>query len=233
MAKETFIIYKSFYKPISCLSDKQLGRLFRAIFRYNLGEVVDVEEDIRMAFGFFKNQFDLDEAKYQAKIVRDVENGRKGGNPNLKQGQANQSYEGKMGKKRKITQENPGLTPLNPPQPINDNDNVNENDNVIKEKTTKKEKRTYVVFQRPTLEEINAYLEEKGYTHTDAEKFFDFYESKNWMVGKNKMKDWKASVRNWERTEKERCVKDKKADMSAGVILQDDRDKWKNEKKSW
>ena len=35
----------------------------------------------------------------------------------------------------------------------------------------------------------------------DPEKFIDFYESKGWMVGKNKMKDWKAAVRTWERSE--------------------------------
>lgn len=65
MGKESFIIYTSFYKPISILSDKQLGRLFRAIFEYQLSGVVDVEEDIRMAFEFFKNQFEIDECKYR------------------------------------------------------------------------------------------------------------------------------------------------------------------------
>lgn len=65
MGKESFIIYTSFYKPISILSDKQLGRLFRAIFEYQLSGVVDVEEDIRMAFEFFKNQFEIDESKYR------------------------------------------------------------------------------------------------------------------------------------------------------------------------
>jgi hypothetical protein len=36
----------------------------------------------------------------------------------------------------------------------------------------------------------------------DAEAFIDFYESKGWFIGKNKMKDWKAAVRTWERTER-------------------------------
>ena len=63
MGKDTFIIYKSFYSPISALSDKQLGRLFRAIFEYNISGVVSVEADIEMAFKFFKNQFDLDNDK--------------------------------------------------------------------------------------------------------------------------------------------------------------------------
>lgn len=81
MGRESFIIYTSFYKPISKLSDKQLGRLFRAIFRYQLDGVVEVEEDIEMAFAFFVNQFEIDESKYQCKVERNRENGRKGGAP--------------------------------------------------------------------------------------------------------------------------------------------------------
>ncbi len=78
--KDSFLIYKPFYKPISRLSDKQLGRLFRAIFKYQLGEEVTVEEDIEMAFEFFKNQFEIDELKYQGIVERNRNNGRKGGN---------------------------------------------------------------------------------------------------------------------------------------------------------
>ena len=129
--KESFLIYTSFYKPISILSDKQLGRLFRAIFKYHLGEVVNVEEDIRMAFEFFKNQFEIDESKYQAKIKRDVENGHKGGNPNFKKGKTNPYYKDN----KKITQDNPGLCKDNPhitqDKAINDNDNDNDNDKEI------------------------------------------------------------------------------------------------------
>ena len=136
MGKESFIIYSSFYKPISILSDKQLGRLFRAIFSYQLGEVVNVEDDIRMAFEFFKNQFEIDESKYQAKIVEDAENGRKGGNPNFKKGKANPYY--KKGKKEitqdnprlsEITQDNPRLSEITQDKAINDNDNDNDNEN--------------------------------------------------------------------------------------------------------
>lgn len=59
-------------------------------------------------------------------------------------------------------------------------------------------------FIVPTVEEIRTYCKEKGLTNVDPEAFFDFYESKNWYVGKNKMKDWKAAARNWNRTEKDR-----------------------------
>lgn len=53
-------------------------------------------------------------------------------------------------------------------------------------------------FVKPTVEEIQAYIDERG-SNVDAERFFDYYESNGWMVGKSHMKDWKATVRNWER----------------------------------
>lgn len=53
-------------------------------------------------------------------------------------------------------------------------------------------------FSKPTVDEVSQYINEQGY-HIDAETFIDYYESKGWLVGKSKMKDWKATVRNWER----------------------------------
>jgi hypothetical protein len=40
-------------------------------------------------------------------------------------------------------------------------------------------------------------FEEAGSTTDEGEKFFNFYESKGWMIGRNKMKDWYAAARNW------------------------------------
>ena len=52
-------------------------------------------------------------------------------------------------------------------------------------------------FEKPTFEEVEAYIREQGY-EIDPHTFFDYYESCGWTVGKNKpMKDWKASVRYW------------------------------------
>jgi hypothetical protein len=56
-------------------------------------------------------------------------------------------------------------------------------------------------FVPPTLEQVQDYCRERG-NDVDAQRFIDFYESKGWMVGKNKMKDWKACVRTWERGSK-------------------------------
>lgn len=53
-------------------------------------------------------------------------------------------------------------------------------------------------FITPTIEEIKNYCLERN-NKVDADKFFDFYSSKGWMIGKNKMKDWRAAVRTWEK----------------------------------
>ena len=60
----------------------------------------------------------------------------------------------------------------------------------IKEKTTR--------FVPPTIEEVRAYCDERN-NLVDPEKFIDYYTARNWMLGKTKMKDWKAAVRTWER----------------------------------
>ena len=70
-------------------------------------------------------------------------------------------------------------------------------------KEVKKEKNNNIKrFTPPTYEQVSTYCKERNNT-VDAERFYDFYESKGWMVGKNKMKDWKAAVRNWERSSKQ------------------------------
>lgn len=51
-------------------------------------------------------------------------------------------------------------------------------------------------MKKPTLDEVRAYIEEKGY-NVDPERFMDYHDSNGWRVGKNPMKDWKATVRTW------------------------------------
>lgn len=58
-------------------------------------------------------------------------------------------------------------------------------------------------FTKPTLSEIEDFINENNYI-VNATKFFDYYESNGWKVGRNSMKDWKAAVRSWEAKEQER-----------------------------
>ncbi len=54
-------------------------------------------------------------------------------------------------------------------------------------------------FVKPTEQDIIDYCREKGYVKVNAADFIDYYESNGWMVGKNRMKDWKRTVARWER----------------------------------
>lgn len=56
-------------------------------------------------------------------------------------------------------------------------------------------------FSPPTLEEVTTYVQENHYSNVDPSAFLDHYTSNGWKVGKNGMKDWKAAVRNWNRTD--------------------------------
>jgi DNA-binding transcriptional MerR regulator len=53
-------------------------------------------------------------------------------------------------------------------------------------------------FSKPSIEDIKQYCIEQS-KKIDPVKFYNFYESKNWYVGKNKMSNWKAAIASWER----------------------------------
>ena len=55
-------------------------------------------------------------------------------------------------------------------------------------------------FVPPTVDEVRDYCYDRG-NAVDPQRFVDYYTSNGWMVGKNKMKDWKAAVRTWEQKE--------------------------------
>lgn len=73
------------------------------------------------------------------------------------------------------------------------NQQLTTNKNDKKEKNLKNDKNTIP----PTLEMITFYSQSRD-SNIDVNKFFNFYEAKNWMIGKNKMKDWQAAYRTWE-----------------------------------
>lgn len=86
-------------------------------------------------------------------------------------------------------------------------------DNIIKKgdiNITEKNNSTMSVkrFKEPSVDEVRAYCEERQ-NGINAEHFVDFYIQKDWMVGKNRMKDWKAAVRTWEHRNKEEQSKSK------------------------
>ena len=82
-----------------------------------------------------------------------------------------------------------------PKEKFTDNTNINITNTNLTDSNKK------ALFKKPTLDEVKNYCILRN-NNIDAEAFMDFYESKNFMIGKNKMKDWKACIRTWERREK-------------------------------
>jgi len=79
---------------------------------------------------------------------------------------------------------------------INNSNNLNNSNNENKDTCTTSK------FKQPTIEEVKQYCLERQ-NNVDAEKWHNHYSAKGWMIGKNKMKDWKAAVRTWERNNKQ------------------------------
>ena len=73
-------------------------------------------------------------------------------------------------------------------------------------------------FKKPTISEVENYCKERK-NNVDAEAFWDFYESKDWFVGKSKMKCWKSAVRNWERGDKKKPQTMSKIDAQLNEYL--------------
>ena len=87
-----------------------------------------------------------------------------------------------------------------PPQ-----NNLRDNTNINITNTNLTDSNSKVRFKKPTLDDVKNYCILRQ-NNIDAEAFIDFYESKNWKIGKNKMKDWKACVRTWERRESKKTT---------------------------
>ena len=102
-----------------------------------------------------------------------------------------------IGTQQPVTAEDDTRTMSGQIFPLSDKSKSKSKSKNIEKESIKKEK-TVKRFSPPTLDEVKAYCDERG-NHVDAERFVNFYEAKGWMVGKNKMKDWKAAVRTWER----------------------------------
>ena len=75
-----------------------------------------------------------------------------------------------------------------------DNTNININNTNLTDSNKK------ALFKKPTLDEVKNYCILRK-NNIDAESFISFYESKGWMIGKNKMKNWKQAIVTWEKRE--------------------------------
>lgn len=223
--KEGFILYKNMYGAVSWMSAEQKGKLFDAIFAWQLsgGEYPEVDDPaVNAALMFFINQFNIDESKYRqvSDVRRDAagarwEDGETEGpdesdesdEPEPMQTDANacksmqtMQMHAKVCKPMQTMQMHTDKDKdldLDQDKDIQDPPySPNGECSPLPGETAPKASRKK--FAKPTVEEVEAYCLERA-NSVDARTFWDFYESKGWMIGRNPMKDWRAAVRTWER----------------------------------
>ena len=76
---------------------------------------------------------------------------------------------------------------------------TNSQQNNTNKKEEKEKNNNICRFTPPPYDEVFNYCVERN-NGIDSQRFIDFYSAKGWLVGRNKMKDWKAAVRTWEKS---------------------------------
>ncbi|MAF36569.1 hypothetical protein CL622_05635 [archaeon] len=149
------------------LTNEQAGLLFKAIKSYHTDGDIELDAITKVAFSFFKNQFERDAEKYEKLCEKNR----------------------LIAEKRYNTKSTTGKTG-NQSSP----DNTKSTDNKNKSKSDNKSKR---FVKPSVQELNSYFIEKGINNTIEAEKMFNYYESNGWQVGRNKMKDWKAAARNW------------------------------------
>lgn len=180
-----FTFYASFFDAVSRIKKKaDRADAYDAICAYALREedpdFSKMSDAAQIAFLLIKPN--LDSSRRKAKSGKDGGSKKASGKQNGSKQEANCKQEERESEKEKEKEKEGEIeNECYPPTPLSGGT---------------KAKR----FIPPTGDEVAAYCQERG-NGLDPETFVDFYASKGWMVGKNPMKDWKAAVRTWERSE--------------------------------
>lgn len=185
--KNSFVLYTEFYEVMKDLTDAQIGKLHRAIYIYQLeGKVIDLDPALAMAFKFVKVQLDKNQAKWEEQRNKRSDAGKKHkGNQYTKMEQMEQVFQNE-------TSGTNGTDNVN----VDVNVDVNDNVDVNKKEKDKKEK-VRTKFIKPTKEEVLEFAKTEQLRTDIVNKWFNHYEANGWKIGKNPMKNWKASYRNW------------------------------------
>ena len=181
--KRRFYMYSAWERPMSKLTDEQLGKFLRIYYQMQLTGDTDVDSEdpmVDMMLEVVREQVTFDVQAYDRKCAVNKENGAKSHQTN---------------------QEEPKQTQTVPNGVDSDSDTEIDSEiepeiGIDSERLRSGESKKR--FRPPTVEEVEAYCFERN-NKVDAERFVDYYTANGWRVGKNPMKDWKAAVRNWER----------------------------------
>lgn len=189
--KNSFILFQSYREYFEDLTGNEVKELMLAIFEYENTRVkpINLSTKVGCYFLVIKQQLDKNYEEY----IKQAEKNRKN---------INKRWNKDDTKDTKNTSGISGIPNILDNDNDIDNDVVNDNDNdTKKEKESIKEKEVPKAhppkFQKPTKEELTTFAKENNLRTDIVDKFLDYYEANGWKVGRNPMKNWKASYRNW------------------------------------
>lgn len=206
-----FPAYFSYARTLEGLTDEQFGHVMRAAIEYaEHGTIPELSALEKMGFAFIKEDIDRANERYQKVCETNKRNIQKRwGHKKQTEGQHSdtvtdttvygrmdaipdhttvyETYQSKSNSKGKSKSNSKGESV----------ENASDDAAPAQKKPKKKE------FVPPTVDEVREYCMAQGLT-IDAERFVDYYEANGWKVGNQGMKDWRATVRNWARRDKER-----------------------------
>ena len=171
----------------AALSERDFDRFAGLFVKAVIGEEPSEEDKKTKAYKVFsamrvREKIEKSNEKYEKRIEKTKQNSEKNEKKNTIQSIENQ------------IDEVANTKPKTKPNTITNT--------TLKETSKEKAARPHVPqFQKPTIEELTQLCQERGYQFNPAH-FIDHYESNGWMVGRTKMKDWRAAAANWERRRK-------------------------------
>ena len=180
MAELKYIpFYPGYMEDTSDLSDSEFRRLMYALVAFCNGE--EPPEPLTgkevIAYRFITRNIRAAQEQYNAKCKANSENAKKRTQANVSDRQRTLTNDSETSQNK----EQRTKTNIIPPTPLAGGEGVSSR------------------FVPPTPQEVTAYCQQRQ-NGIDGSEFCDFYASKGWMIGKSKMKDWRAAVRTWEKS---------------------------------
>lgn len=218
-----FPAYFSYARTLAGLTDEQFGHVMRAAIQYaENGTVPELDALEQMGFAFIKEDIDRANDRYKRVCEANKRNIQKRWEAKKQADEqpAEQSdtvtdttVYGRMNGIRDHT--NVYETYQSKSKGKSKSNSKSEGDIDAADAAAPAEKKSRKKFVPPTVDEVREYCGAQGYSTIDPEGFIDYYEANGWRVGNQAMKDWKATVRNWARRDKERGAQNKRSDSHA------------------
>lgn len=174
---ETVAFFKNLRQTLEALSDEDAGALMKALFAFDDGETPDLSEksaSVKALFPLVSDTLDRLTKKRMNKVRPQTDRNDTANEPQTDRNDTAHNHS-----------HNHSHSPYH-----------NQSQDHSHNQPAKAGNKESVHFVPPTIRDVEDYAFEKG-LNIDAERFVNYYASKGWMVGRTKMKDWKAAARNW------------------------------------